>query len=542
MVGDFQNATRFLVVGVFAAGGAVAEVVVVAQNGLQEGGPVLGGDELMPLVDLLVATERAELVEELAEIVGFVEKAGVVVEEELGPAGEGEADLGDGGGGEFFPQGGGKAAVTDAAGFGFDEDGLLGMEAFHGLVKGAFEEFLGRLGAEVAEKGAAVIGEGFEVEGLGPGLAEVFEETGFAGARESGENVKGGRGAGEAFFEVLQHEFAVALIPAFEHAGAPTDGAQDMGEGAGAQASPPAVEKGLVIAVPRFFQGDEVIGGILGDVAGAEDAAGEGASLVEGADFDPLLVGEDGEIDGPGEMVFGEFERSAHVDDAGELLEGEGEGNGFEILHRVEKLVPWNGRFANLSPLNKGTRRVRRLHRVPSLPCRRECLENQLGAGHVNLGPFRQDGGGLEAPTIEVVELFGGGAVSAGEGAEGDLLVDHHGRDGGWDFDFSFSNKIGLGLGKGSADHCGDRLGRRRSLLSDDRLGLGLGFRSGFGFGDSLGLGSGFGFAADGTLGLDFLSHRQLGRVETRIEAGELRNGETVLAGDGVRVSPALTV
>ena len=143
----------------------------------------------------------------------------------MGAAGEGETNLGDGGGSELFPEGSGEATYADAAGFGFDKDWSLGMEAFHRLMEGAFEELLGRLGADVAEEGAAMIGEGFEVENLSAGLLEVSEEPGLAGARESGEHVKGGTGVGETFLEVLQHEFAVALITTIQDARAPTDGA-----------------------------------------------------------------------------------------------------------------------------------------------------------------------------------------------------------------------------------------------------------------------------------------------------------------------------
>ena len=118
---------------------------------------------------------------------------------------------------------------------------------------GAFEKFLGRLGADVAEKGAAVVGKGFEVEDLRSGLSEVIEKAGFASASEASENVEGGVGIAEAFGEVLQNEFTIALVAAVENAGAPTDGAQDVGEGAGTQSAAPAVEKGLVIAVPDLF-------------------------------------------------------------------------------------------------------------------------------------------------------------------------------------------------------------------------------------------------------------------------------------------------
>ena len=123
-----------------------------------------------------------------------------------------------------------------------------------------------------------------------------------------------------------------------------------MSEGAGAQSPSPAIKERLVITVPEFFQGDQVIGGIEGDVAGAENAACEGAFLVESADLDALLIGENGEVDGAGKMVFGELEGSAYVDDAGEFLQRVGEGNGFEVLHRVGGVVPWNRPFANLSP------------------------------------------------------------------------------------------------------------------------------------------------------------------------------------------------
>ena len=108
-----------------------------------------------------------------------------------------------------------------------------------------------------------------------------------------------------------------------------------MGEGAGAQAAAPAIEKGLVVAVPVFFEEGEMVGDVLGDEPGSEDAGGEGVCFVEGADFDALFVAENGEVDGSGEMVVSEFEGGADVDDAGDFLHGEGEGDGFEFLHRV---------------------------------------------------------------------------------------------------------------------------------------------------------------------------------------------------------------
>ena len=97
VVGDGDGATRSLVVRFFAAGGAIAEVVVVFEDGLEEGGPFLLGYLLVPLVDLLMATEGTEFVEEFGELLGLVQEAGVVVEEKLGAAGEGEGDFGDGG-------------------------------------------------------------------------------------------------------------------------------------------------------------------------------------------------------------------------------------------------------------------------------------------------------------------------------------------------------------------------------------------------------------------------------------------------------------
>ena len=81
-----------------------------------------------------------------------------------------------------------------------------------------------------------------------------------------------------------------------------------------------------------------MVGGIEGDIAGAKHAAGKGVLFVEGANFDSLLVGENGKVDGIGEVVFSELEGSAHVDDAGEFLQGVGEGNSFEVLHRVVSL------------------------------------------------------------------------------------------------------------------------------------------------------------------------------------------------------------
>ena len=73
MVGNCNSSTRSLVVRFFAAGRAVAEVVVILEDGLQKGGPFLFCDELMPLVDLLVAAEGAEFVEKFGKFVRVVE-------------------------------------------------------------------------------------------------------------------------------------------------------------------------------------------------------------------------------------------------------------------------------------------------------------------------------------------------------------------------------------------------------------------------------------------------------------------------------------
>lgn len=98
-----------------------------------------------------------------------------------------------------------------------------------------------------------MVGEGFEVEDLSSRLLEVVKETGFSSTCESGEDVEVGQGIGKTFGEVLQDEFAVALVAALKNAGTPSDGAQDVGEGAGAESAAPAVEKGVVLAVPDFL-------------------------------------------------------------------------------------------------------------------------------------------------------------------------------------------------------------------------------------------------------------------------------------------------
>ena len=59
VVGERELTTRCLVVGFVAACGAVAEVVVVAQNRGEEGWPVFGGNEVVPVIDLLVPSKRA---------------------------------------------------------------------------------------------------------------------------------------------------------------------------------------------------------------------------------------------------------------------------------------------------------------------------------------------------------------------------------------------------------------------------------------------------------------------------------------------------
>jgi hypothetical protein len=50
-----------------------------------------------------------------------------------------------------------------------------------------------------------------------------------------------------------------------------------------------------------------VAGDVGGDEAGPESAGGEGVSAVEGTDLDALLIIQDGEVDGTGEVVFEVF-------------------------------------------------------------------------------------------------------------------------------------------------------------------------------------------------------------------------------------------
>ena len=75
-------------------------------------------------------------------------------------------------------------------------------------------------------------------------------------------------------------------------------------------------------------------------MVGPEASSLEGGRLVDGADFDALLIIEDRKIDGPREMIFRELEGSAHIDDLVELREIDGQGDRF---HAVERHWYWRG-------------------------------------------------------------------------------------------------------------------------------------------------------------------------------------------------------
>lgn len=147
-------------------------------------------DELLPVVNALVAAVGAEAVDEGFEGLGVFDEMGVVVAEESGAGVEGKSDGDDAGGGELVPEGGRAVETSDAVGFGFGEDGFCGVELAEALPESGFEEFLAGLGGfgGEAEEGAAVLGEVFEVEGLRAFVGEGGEEVGFTDAGEAGEN------------------------------------------------------------------------------------------------------------------------------------------------------------------------------------------------------------------------------------------------------------------------------------------------------------------------------------------------------------------
>ena len=119
--------------GVGGAGAAVDDVVVVYEDGLEEGGPVALVDLLVPGVDLFVSTKSAEAIEGFFESVGVVDEVWVVFDEEFGSFGEGKVNESDMAGAKSFPERGRALEAADAVGLCFGEDGAGGIEVFEGV-------------------------------------------------------------------------------------------------------------------------------------------------------------------------------------------------------------------------------------------------------------------------------------------------------------------------------------------------------------------------------------------------------------------------
>ena len=79
----------------------------------------------------------------------------------------------------------------------------------------------------------------------------------------------------------------------------------------------------------------------FGDELRTEEAGGELVLFVEFADFMALGVVEDREVDGFGEVVFGEFGGATDVDDfgeRGEVLRGRDAFGGFHVVFYKRKI------------------------------------------------------------------------------------------------------------------------------------------------------------------------------------------------------------
>lgn len=326
--------------GFFRTGVPVDEVVVVNEDGFEKGGPISGVDLGVPAVDLSVSAKSPESVELGFQAIGVIEEVGVVGGEEAGPIRKGEADLDDLCLAETFPEGAGAVEAADAVGLGLGEDGAVGVVVPEVLPEFAFEGFLAGLlaGGGVTEDGAFVVGVTFEVEDLRALFLKGVKEFCFPATGESGENDEGWLFAGEDVFQVGDEPLAPGFVSAFDDTGAPSDGTEDEGHRLGAEVAAPAVDEGGV--VPGFV-GEislEVMVDVFGDEGGAEATGGEGVLGVEEPDVVPLLVREDGEVDGTGKVVLPEFGWCADVDDLVELIEIEWEADTFRQFHLLEDL------------------------------------------------------------------------------------------------------------------------------------------------------------------------------------------------------------
>ncbi len=331
-VGKGEGAGRVGINGLAGARFAVGRIVVLLEDGADEGRPVAAGNLFLPCVDGGVSPEGAELVEQLGEACGLGGEVGVVLEEDADALREGEDQLGDDALVEPLPEGGRDGEAADPVGFGLDEDRGGGVERSNCLVDEGLEPFLGGLFAGLPEERAAVGGECFEVENLGAGGMEGGEEAGLAGPGEAGEDFEPEARAGEEAVEFGDHEPPPRFVSAVEDACAPSDGTQNESESPGAHAAAPAIDKGLPTAGAGGEVPGEVGGGGGADAGGAGAPGREGVLAEEGADFGALPVVEHGKVECLREVVFLELGRGTDIDHRVELGEIEGRGDGLDVI------------------------------------------------------------------------------------------------------------------------------------------------------------------------------------------------------------------
>ena len=228
----------------------------------------------------------------------------------------------------------GHAHIAHFFAFAFHEHGPGRIKLAQGVPDQAVETFLARLGqaGDVAEHGAAVVGQGFKVEHLGALGGQGLQQAGFAAAGGAADHAvmqalcPGG--------EVVHQGCAPGFVTAFDEGHLEADGAQDGGQGAAAVAAAPAVDQGF----PAAGSIDQLALDVGGDVARGQGCAAffglKGVDLlVQGADDDALGVVQRGPVDGTGDVVERVFVFAPGIDDGFKLVElaqGLGGGQGLD--------------------------------------------------------------------------------------------------------------------------------------------------------------------------------------------------------------------
>ena len=180
-----------------------------------------------------------------------------------------------------------------------------------------------------------MVGEALEIENLRALAFHFVEKAGLSAASEAAEDDELRLGGGDRGLHVFHEVFTPSFVAALDGATPPADGAEDDGHGIGAEITAPAVDergKGPGVICQG---GGEMMVDVLCDQSRAEAAGFVRVFGIEFADLVPLLVTENGEIDGAWNVILLKLGGRADVDDIREVRESERRRDALGKIHEV---------------------------------------------------------------------------------------------------------------------------------------------------------------------------------------------------------------